>query len=204
MSHIEVFAEIVCPFTHVALRRLIQARSSARADVPVRIRAWPLELVNNAPQDADVLAREIEALRADIAPELFKGFDHARVPRTSFPAFGLAAVAYEHGGDALGERVSLALRDAVFEDGLDVGDPEVVAVIAERFGIEPPPPGYSDVSVRADWHSGVQRHVQGSPHFFVGDRDWFCPGLVIHHQSDEYDVHVDELHRRELYTAAFG
>src|SRR5207302_10714663 len=113
MVQLEVFAEIVCPFTHVSLRRLVDARDTSGADVPVRVRAWPLELINNSPQDPDVLAREIDALRVDIAPELFKGFDPSRLPRTSIPAFGLAAVAYERQGDAVGEAVSLGLRDAV-------------------------------------------------------------------------------------------
>ncbi len=92
----------------------------------------------------------------------------------------------------------------MFEDGLDVGDPEVVAMLAEPFGIEPPQLGDADVMVRADWRRGTERHVQGSPHFFVGERDWFCPGLAIRHDGDRFDVHADEPHRRELYAAAFG
>jgi len=203
MSHVEVFAEIVCPFTHVSLHRLLDARDASGADVPVRVRAWPLELINNSPQDPDVLAREIDALRVDIAPDLFKGFDPSRLPHTSLPAFGLVAVAYERQGEAAGETASLAVRDAVFENGLDVGDPDVIAVLAARFGLERPPPDYAEVSARADWHRGVERHVQGSPHFFVGDRDWFCPGLAIRHQGGGYDVHVDDHHRRAFYTAAF-
>ncbi|HYL52414.1 MAG TPA: DsbA family protein [Acidimicrobiia bacterium] len=204
MSQLEIFAEIVCPFTHVSLRRLIDARDGSGANVPVRVRAWPLELVNSRPQDPDVVAREIDALRVEIAPELFKGFEPSRLPRTSIPAFGLAAAAYEGHGHAKGEAVSLALRDAVFEDGLDVGEPEVIAMLAERFGIEPPPSGYADLSARADWHRGMERHVQGSPHFFLGSRDWFCPGLTIRHQGGDYDIRVDETRRREFYASAFG
>ncbi len=109
MSQIEVFAEIVCPFTHVGLRRLIDARDASGAEAPVRVHAWPLELINGSPQDPDLVAREIDALRADVAPELFRGFDRARLPRTSIAAFGLAAVAYEHHGVGVGEAVSLAL-----------------------------------------------------------------------------------------------
>src|SRR5262245_18171405 len=44
---IEVFADVVCPFTHVGLRRLVGYRERAqREDVAIRVRAWPLELVN--------------------------------------------------------------------------------------------------------------------------------------------------------------
>jgi len=204
MSTLEIFAEIVCQFTHVSLHRLIDARDASGAKLPARVRAWPLELVNSRPQDPDVVAREIDGLRVEVAPELFKGFEPSHLPCTSIPAFGLAAAAYEGQGDAKGEAVSLALRDAVFEDGLDVGDPEVVGMLGERFGIERPPSGYADLSARADWHRGMARHVQGSPHFFLGSRDWFCPGLSIRHQGGEYDIRVDETRRREFYASVFG
>lgn len=47
---VEVFADITCPFTHVGLRRLVRHRESVgRNDVVLRVRAWPLELVNDEP-----------------------------------------------------------------------------------------------------------------------------------------------------------
>ena len=55
--------------------------------------------------------REIDALRATVAPDLFAGFDPKTFPRTSIPAFGLAAAAYRV-DDATGEAVSFALRNA--------------------------------------------------------------------------------------------
>ncbi len=67
MSRIEVFADIVCPFTHVGLRRLTEARAGRETSPAVRVRAWPLELLNGAPLGAELAAREIEALRAQIA-----------------------------------------------------------------------------------------------------------------------------------------
>jgi hypothetical protein len=33
--------------------------------------------------------------------------------------------------------------------------------------------------VRADWHEGRRRGVLGSPHFFCGGTDVFCPTLDI-------------------------
>jgi 2-hydroxychromene-2-carboxylate isomerase len=33
--------------------------------------------------------------------------------------------------------------------------------------------------VLADWHEGQRRGVIGSPHFFVGGADFFCPTLRI-------------------------
>ena len=34
-------------------------------------------------------------------------------------------------------------------------------------------------SSRSDWERGKAHGVQGSPHFFAGDHDWFCPTLLI-------------------------
>src|SRR4051812_44589210 len=70
VTRIEVFADIVCPFTHVGLRRLLEARPATGRRMSVRVRAWPLELVNGTPVAADLAAREIEALRAGVAPHL--------------------------------------------------------------------------------------------------------------------------------------
>jgi len=204
MSHIEVFADIMCPFTHVGLRRLADARRERSLHGSVRVRAWPLELVNGAPIAADLAAREIAALRATVAPDLFAGFDPAVFPRTSMPAFGLAAAAYTV-NDEVGEGVSLAIRDALFEDGRDVGDAQVLADIGDRFAVQPLSPSITTAAVRADWERGRARHVQGSPHFFVGDRDWFCPSLRIRHGDDEtLLIELADETMRDFYAAALA
>jgi 2-hydroxychromene-2-carboxylate isomerase len=73
----------------------------------------------------------------------------------------------------------MALRNAVFEEGLDIGLPEVVEPIAMRFGLDPLDADSTDAAVRADWEEGRARGVIGSPHFFTGEASWFCPGLAI-------------------------
>jgi hypothetical protein len=46
---VEVFADVSCPFAHVGLRRLVEQRDKlARDDIVLRVRAWPLELVNGS------------------------------------------------------------------------------------------------------------------------------------------------------------
>src|SRR5205823_264116 len=94
MTRIEVFADVMCPFTHVGLRRLVSARDAADATVRLRVRAWPLELINGEPLRVTLVAREIDELRAQVAPDLFTGFDAHTFPATSIPAFGLVAAAY--------------------------------------------------------------------------------------------------------------
>jgi predicted DsbA family dithiol-disulfide isomerase len=203
MARLEVYADIVCPFTHVGLRRLHDMRAARGSTAGLQVRAWPLELVNGAPVAADLVAREIEGLRAEVAPDLFGGFRAATFPRTSMPAFGLAAAAYEL-DESVGEAVSLALRDAVFEKGRDVGETDTLRAIADSFGITPLDTAATDAAVRRDWERGKARGVQGSPHFFAGGRDWFCPTLDIHHEGDAFEVRFDVDAMRDFYETALA
>lgn len=178
MTVIEVFAELGCPFTHVGLRRLVERRTAdGRDDLVLRVRAWPLELVNGTPLDPAFIDEEVVELRDQVAPDLFAGFDPAQLPASSLPALDLVATAYAHGLHE-GERASLVLRDALFERGRPVGDPGVLAEIATALGVPPPCDG-ARAQVLDDWHEGQARGVIGSPHFFVGGEGWFCPSLDI-------------------------
>ena len=44
--------------------------------------------------------------------------------------------------------------------------------------------------VEAEWQEGRDRGVIGSPHFFLGDTDVFCPTLRISHTEDHFDIEV--------------
>ena len=41
------------------------------------------------------------------------------------------------------------------------------------------PDEFDRAAVVADWHEGQRHGVRGSPHFFCGDDDVFCPSLDI-------------------------
>ena len=185
MRTVEVFADVLCPFTHVGLYTLIDRRAERGLDEPkLRIRAWPLELVNGQPLDAHHIAAEIEALRASVRPDLFTGFSVETFPKTSMAAFALSAAADRTGDPGVVEDVGMALRNAVFEDGVDIGDVDSVAGIARRFGLQPLDAAATESAVRADWDEGTARGVVGSPHFFTADGgSWFCPGLDISRDS---------------------
>ena len=177
LTVIEVFADVGCPFTHVGLRRFVARREQAgRADVRLRVRAWPLEIVNGAPLDPDLIAEEVDDLRATVAPELFAGFERDHFPATSLPAMALAAAAYEHDLD-LGLVVSLEVRSLLFEQGVDISRSEVLAQVAQPYGLAFDPEDRS--SVLADHAAGLARGVVGSPHFFTPDGSFFCPALDI-------------------------
>jgi predicted DsbA family dithiol-disulfide isomerase len=188
---IEVFADVVCPFTHVGSRRIVAERDARdRGDVVLRCRAWPLELVNGAPLDAALVAEEVVALRDSVAPDLFEAFDPARLARTSVPALSLAAAAYRV-DMATGERVSLALRTALFEDGRGLQDPAVLAAIAVDAGLGPDAAGADEDAVRAAWEEGGRRGVVGSPHYFVDGTGMFCPTLRIARDQRGLTVELD-------------
>ena len=187
---IEVFADIVCPFTHLGLRRLVERRAAAGRTVPVlHVRAWPLELVNGEPLAGDFVAEEVAALREQVAPDLFGGFDAVRFPSTSLPALTLVAAAYRRDVQ-LGEHVSLRLRDALFEEGADIGALDVLAEIATANGLDVPEVGDRD-AITADLDEGRRRGVDGSPHFFLGSEGFFCPSLEITRVASHLQVAFD-------------
>jgi predicted DsbA family dithiol-disulfide isomerase len=175
---IEVFADIWCPFAHVGLRAIEEQRArTGRSDVVIEVRAWPLELVNGAPLDPDVTKEHADDLRAQVAPDLFRNLDVDRFPTSTLEALALVHRAYRTEFQ-VGERVSFALRDALFEEGQDISDPVVLEYLAHDLGVVTP--DESDrTGVVADWHEGQQRGVLGSPHFFCGGADVFCPSLDI-------------------------
>lgn len=202
MTTIEVFADIRCPFTHVGIRRYLERRDGLGGGPTLVVRAWPLELINDEPMDAAMIGEEIEAIRAQVAPELFAGFAPARFAATSLPALELAAVAAEQSPE-LGEALAVELRWAHFEEGRDIGDPAVLAEIAAVHGLTPPSDG--DLArTRRDWAEGKARGVVGSPHFFVAGQDFFCPGLDIAHGDDGFAVRPDVETFDRFIEAAVG
>ena len=178
MTIIEVFADIWCPFAHVGITTAFHERELRhRSDVGIVVRSWPLELVNGAPVDAVKTARNVEALREQVAKSLFTDFDPGDFPTTTIPALRLASAAYQSSMD-VGERVSLALRHALFEEGRNIAKSEVLDDIAVHHGLESPSTMDDDCTL-TDWHEGRARGVKGSPHYFAGNFNVFCPTLDI-------------------------
>ena len=190
MERLEVFADITCPFTHVGLRRFVAERARRGVPEPVlHVRAWPLELVNGTPFTGDALAPKIAALRDSVAPELFTGFRPDALPSTTIPLLADVAAAYRRSPDE-GERRSLEVRDAIFERG------------------SVPDPGESTeadlATVQADYDEGRARGVQGSPHFFTANGDFFCPSLDITHEGGGLQISFDAEGFSSFMDAVFG
>jgi predicted DsbA family dithiol-disulfide isomerase len=201
---VEVFADVVCPFTHVGLRRFVQARADAgAADVALRVRAWPLEVVNGEPLAADFVAEEIDDLRAQVAPDLFVGFDPDTFPGSTIALLGLAEVAYAQ-GLTTGESLSLVLRDALFERGRPVADPSVLSAMAADHGLTVPDADTAAALVEASYAEGRKRGVIGSPHFFLSADSWFCPGLDIERRGHHLHIRADEGPFKAFLADAFA
>lgn len=198
---IEVFADVTCPFTHVGLRRLVRRRNQRGSNVAVRVRAWPLELVNGEALAATLVEQEAAALRGQVAPELFTGLDSDHFPETSLPALAIAAAAYRQ-DDALGELVSLELRTALFEKGRDISSREVLNRLQAAFGLTVDAGDHE--AVMNDWREGKRRGVKGSPHFFADRYDAFCPSLDIRHVDGRLEIHPDPEALEEFLDHAIG
>lgn len=178
VTTVEVFADITCPFTHVGLRRLTAELGD---EVLIRVRAWPLEWVNGEPMAVDGVVIKAAALRDQLGVDAFEGLRPDRWPSSTIPALNLTAAAY--GRDTVvGLAVSLAVRDALFEHGLDVADADVLAEIAAEHDL-PTPGTEPHSSVLRDYEDGQRRGVRGSPDFFVQGQEFFCPSLDLGHDD---------------------
>jgi predicted DsbA family dithiol-disulfide isomerase len=202
MKVLEVFADVACPFAHAGLCRFRGYRLQRHATEPVlRVRAWPLELVNGEALAGPSMTPEIEAMRTEVATDLFAGFDERRFPATILPAMAAEAAAYRQGLE-VGERFSFAVRHALFEDGLDVSDPDVLRTLRDAYGI-PEPVDADRSAVRDDLADGKRRDVSGSPHFFTSDGDFFCPSMRIEHDDDGFEVSFDSVGFQRFVSAVF-
>ena len=200
---VEVFADMTCPFAHVGLQRFVTRRAERGSAGPVlRVRAWPLELVNGAPLEPGLVAQHVEELRAQIAPDLFRDFDPDVVPTSSMPAFELAAAAYQV-GDGRGERVSLAIRHALFEEGLDIAAPDVLDRIAASEAITLHH-GDAKRIVLDDYEEGRRRGVRGSPEFYLDGRGWYCPSLRIENIDGALTIEPDTEAVEAFLAACFA
>jgi predicted DsbA family dithiol-disulfide isomerase len=182
MTTIEVYADITCPFAHVGLKRVAEHVAAMSVPAEVVIRAWPLEWVNGAPLAVDAVAVKAAALTDQLGITDFAGLRADRWPTSTVPALNLIAAAYDRDA-ATGLALALGLRAALFEEGENVGDPVVLAQIAARHDLEPPA-AEACARVRDDYDRGRSVGVKGSPHYFVGSADFFCPALDLGHDSD--------------------
>jgi len=145
----------------------------------------------------------VAALRASTAPGLFAGFDPARFPQTSLPALASVAAAYRVSAST-GELFSVAVRDALFERGEDIADPDVLERLRGALDV-PAPNACDEQRIASDTAKGTARGARGSPHYFLGEgSDFFCPLLDISHRGDQLEIRENAARFAEFIAAALG
>lgn len=199
---IEVYADLWCTFAHVGLRMAADHRRLAdREDVAFVVRAWPLELVNGEPMDAQKVGEHVHELQEHAASELFRHVDLEHFPTTTLPGLALIARAYRH-DVRLGERAAFLLRDALFERGQDISDSDVLEQLAAELGCGMPDE-HDRAAVLDDYADGRRRGVVGSPHWFRGTGDVFCPALDIARGDVGLIIHENAARLQEFLADAF-
>jgi predicted DsbA family dithiol-disulfide isomerase len=192
---IAVWSDLQCPWSHVAVWRLWDARRRLGLEERVRFdhRAFPLELFNSEPTPFALTAAEVRAC-GPLAPGA--GWQAWRAAPTEWPVTMLppmeAVQAAKDQSLAASEELDRALRAAFFAESrcislrhviLEVaGDCEGVDVAELAQALDE---GRARRRIVEDWHAAGREGVRGSPHLFLADgSDAHNPGVTFHWEGD--------------------
>jgi predicted DsbA family dithiol-disulfide isomerase len=155
--------------------RLQAIEPEYRDRVKLRIRPFPLEILDNDPAPRDILEQEwwLAAIQEPSAP--FAPYPTDDWPTTTLPAFEAAWCARQQGDDVLLD-YDLRVRRAFFAEGRNIGRREVLIEIAAESGLDLP-------RFRRDFASGEalpavleearfgreQYRVRGTPTLMLAD-----------------------------------
>jgi predicted DsbA family dithiol-disulfide isomerase len=204
---IVVYADIACPWAHLAVFRLHRARLKLRLEAEIKFdhRAFPLELFNERPTPKKTLDAESRVIRdhdPDAGWAVWNRPDF-EYPVTSLPALEAVQAAKEQSLTA-SEELDLALRRALFEHSRTISMQHVIVAAAEEC------PGVDAVALVASLNDGRARRtvidqreraesddVKGSPHIFLPDgTSAHNPGIKMEWGEHEPVIHED---RPEIY-----
>lgn len=192
---IVVYADIGCPWAHVAVHRLLAARRAMGLDEEVVLdhRAFLLEVANGQPTPRRILDAEIPVaggLEPDAGWQVWQAEDWAW-PVTTLPAMEAVEAAKEQ-GLRQSESLDRALRVALFGESRCVSMRHVVLEVAETCD------GLDVIALAAALDDGrargavMEQHrlaesteqVRGSPHLFLPDgTSSHNPGVVYRWES---------------------
>lgn len=191
---IVIFSDLTCPFAHVALHRLFEARTRLGLDDTVRIdhHVFPIELLNNTPGTRHGSDSEIPVLGAiepDAGWQTWQAPDY-HYPNTVLLAFE-AVQAVKSQSIALSERFDRALRHAFWAQSRPIHLHHELHAIAATID------GLDLEQLDHELRHGTHRHrifddldivrsgtVAMSPHLFLPDGTNITnPGITIHWQG---------------------
>ena len=188
---ITVFADIACPWAHVAVHRLHEWRRRLGLEERVRfeMRAFVLELVNRRATPKPTLDAEIPVaggLEPDAGWTMWPrpAYDY---PVTTLPALE-AVYAAKDQGPAAGEALDRALRRALFAEGRNVSLLHEILDVAERcpeVSLQELAKALEHGDARSrifeDMELAERSEVRGSPHLFLPDgSSAHNPGIEMH------------------------
>ena len=129
------WGEYYCPWTYVATVRLQTVAPDYRGRVRLRLRPYPLELIDGTSAPRDILEQEwwLAAIQEPAAP--FAPYRSADWPTTTMPAFEGAWCAARQGDDAFSE-YDRRVRRAFFAESRNIGKRETVLDVAREAGLD--------------------------------------------------------------------
>ncbi|MBW3594252.1 MAG: DsbA family protein [Actinobacteria bacterium] len=190
---IVVYADITCPWAHVAVYRLHAERRHLGLDDDIRfdIRSFPLELFNEQPTPKKILDAEISvagALAPDAGWQMWQRPD-SEYPTTSLPALEAVEAAKEQGLLA-SEQLDRRLRVGFFGESRVISlRHEILALAAECDAVdvdavaEALDSGRARSAVIEQKEYAERDEVRGSPHVFLPD------GTGVHNPGIDMEWH---------------
>jgi predicted DsbA family dithiol-disulfide isomerase len=193
---IAVWSDLYCPWAHVAVWRLHDARRRLGLTDRVKFdhRIFPLELFNSEPTPYRTLAAEIPVTGA-LAPRA--GWQIWQASPMSWPVTTLlpmeAVQAAKEQSLTASEELDRGLRVAFFGESRCISLRHVILEVAsecESVDVEALRTALDDGRARHriadDWEVAKREGVQGSPHLFLADgTNVPNPGIEMHWEGDE-------------------
>lgn len=218
---IAYYADITCPWAHVAVHRLHRTRERLGLGDRVTFdpRAFPLELINDQPTPKKILDAEIPVagtLEPDAGWQVWQRAD-SEYPVTSLPALEAVHAAKEQ-GPRVAEDLDRALRRAFF------GASKSISMRHEILDVAGSVDGLDVAALEQALDEGRARHhltkdalvaetetVEASPHLFLADGTGVAnPGIELHWEREHGEgfpvVDSDDptIYERLLQKAAEG
>ncbi|HEU5432796.1 MAG TPA: DsbA family protein [Thermomicrobiales bacterium] len=169
------WGEYYCPWTYVATVRLHAVAPEYRGRVRLRLRPFPLELIDGSSAPRDILSQEWWLAAIQEPAAAFAPYRSADWPTTTMPAFEGAWCAERQGDEAFAE-YDRRIRRAFFAESRNIGRRETVLAVAAAAGLDMPrfrrdfTGDDAREAVLAEARLGRERyHVEGTPTTMLPD-----------------------------------